>query len=48
MDCKDCQYIGDKVIYLFMSEGYTLDEAKIVLNNVLESIDFIINSRNVQ
>lgn len=48
MDCKECQEIGNKVIDLFMSEGYTVDDAKIVLNNVLESIEYIISQRNLQ
>jgi len=45
MDCKECQEIGNKVIDLFMSEGYTVDEAKIVLHNVLDSINEIIGRR---
>jgi len=47
MDCKECQEIGNKVIDLFMSEGYTIDEAKIVLYNVLDSINEIVNKRKL-
>jgi len=48
MDCKECKDIGNRVMDLFISEDYTVDEAKVVLDKVLESINFIINKRNLQ
>lgn len=48
MDCKECKDIGHQVMDLFMSENYTLDETKIVLEKVLESINHIISQRNLQ
>lgn len=48
MDCKECKDIGNRVMDLFISEDYILDEAKIVLEKVLESINYIISQRNLQ
>lgn len=48
MNCEECKDIGNRVMDLFMSEDYTLDEAKIVLGKVMESIDYIISQRDLQ
>jgi hypothetical protein len=48
MNCNECKDIGNRVMNLFIEDNYTLDEAKIALEKVLESINVIIDLRNLQ
>lgn len=48
MNCDKCKDIGNRVMNLFIEDNYTLDEAKIVLEKVMESINYIISQRSLQ
>lgn len=45
MNCKKCKELGNQVMDLFIENGYTLDEARIVLLEVLGAIEHTISQR---
>lgn len=47
MSCEECNEMGNRVMEMFIDEDYTVDEAKAVLEKVLESMNVIIGQRKL-